>query len=101
MKTAAATRRTHAAGTATMRAVVQDVYGDTADVLRLAEVARPEPATGEVLVRVAAAGVDRGRLAPHGRQALRRAAGASGCARPATPCAAWSSRAGSRPSATA
>jgi NADPH:quinone reductase-like Zn-dependent oxidoreductase len=47
-------------GTPTMRAVVQDVYGDTADVLTLAEVARPEPGAGEVLVRVAAAGVDRG-----------------------------------------
>src|SRR3954447_26167730 len=45
---------------ATMRAVVQDRYGDTADVLRPAEVARPEPGAGEVLVRVAAAGVDRG-----------------------------------------
>jgi NADPH:quinone reductase-like Zn-dependent oxidoreductase len=45
---------------ATMRAVVQDVYGDTADVLRSAEVARPEPGAGQVLVRVAAAGVDRG-----------------------------------------
>jgi NADPH:quinone reductase-like Zn-dependent oxidoreductase len=48
------------AGTATMRAIVQDVYGDTADVLRLEEVARPEPGSGQVLVRVAAAGVDRG-----------------------------------------
>ena len=48
------------AGTATMRAVVQDVYGDTGDVLRLGEIARPEPGSGEVLVRVAAAGIDRG-----------------------------------------
>jgi NADPH:quinone reductase-like Zn-dependent oxidoreductase len=47
-------------GVATMRAVVQDVYGDTADVLRLAEIARPEPGPGEVLVHVAAAGIDRG-----------------------------------------
>ena len=47
-------------GTATMRAVVQDEYGDTADVLRPGEAARPEPGAGEVLVRVAAAGVDRG-----------------------------------------
>jgi NADPH:quinone reductase-like Zn-dependent oxidoreductase len=47
-------------GVATMRAIVQDVYGDTADVLRPAEVARPEPGPGEVLVRVAAAGIDRG-----------------------------------------
>lgn len=47
-------------GVRTMQAVVQDEYGDTADVLRLAQVARPEPGPGEVLVRVAAAGVDRG-----------------------------------------
>ncbi len=47
-------------GVATMRAIVQDVYGDTAKVLRAAEIARPEPRPGQVLVRVAAAGVDRG-----------------------------------------
>ncbi len=47
-------------GVATMRAIVQDVYGDTAKVLRPAEIARPEPRPGQVLVRVAAAGVDRG-----------------------------------------
>ena len=47
-------------GTATMRAIVQDVYGDTAEVMRSAEIARPTPGPGEVLVRVAAAGVDRG-----------------------------------------
>ena len=48
-------------GTATMRAVVQDVYGDTGDVLRLGG-DRPARgrAPGEVLVRVAAAGIDRG-----------------------------------------
>jgi NADPH:quinone reductase-like Zn-dependent oxidoreductase len=43
----------------TMRAVVQDTYG-TADVLRLAEVDRPEIAANEVLVSVLAAGLDRG-----------------------------------------
>ncbi|TFV87045.1 NAD(P)-dependent alcohol dehydrogenase [Blastococcus sp. CT_GayMR16] len=43
-----------------MRAVVQDVYGDTSDVMRLEQIARPEPGPGQVLVRVAAAGVDRG-----------------------------------------
>ncbi|MEV4344759.1 NAD(P)-dependent alcohol dehydrogenase [Actinoplanes sp. NPDC049596] len=42
-----------------MRAIVQDVYGD-ADVLRLGEVARPEPGPKDVLVDVRAAGVDRG-----------------------------------------
>jgi NADPH:quinone reductase-like Zn-dependent oxidoreductase len=44
----------------TMRAVVQDVYGPTEDVLRLEQVARPQIGNGEVLVRVRAAGVDRG-----------------------------------------
>jgi NADPH:quinone reductase-like Zn-dependent oxidoreductase len=44
----------------TMLAVVQDEYRDTADVLRLERVPRPEAGPGEVLVRVAAAGVDRG-----------------------------------------
>ena len=43
----------------TMRAIVQDRYGQ-ADVLRLARHARPEPAKGEVLLRVHAAGLDRG-----------------------------------------
>ncbi len=47
-------------GQATMRAVVQDVYAPTEDVLRLEQVRRPEVGDGEVLVRVSAAGVDRG-----------------------------------------
>lgn len=42
-----------------MRAIVQDRYGPP-DVLQLGEVERPEPGTGEVLVRVRAAGVDPG-----------------------------------------
>lgn len=42
-----------------MRAVVQDRYGDT-DTLRVENVARPEIADDEVLVRVVAAGLDRG-----------------------------------------
>jgi NADPH:quinone reductase-like Zn-dependent oxidoreductase len=46
-------------GQLTMRAVVQDAYGP-ADVLRLRDVDRPAPADGEVLVRVHAAGLDRG-----------------------------------------
>lgn len=45
---------------ATMQAIVQDVYGEAADVLRLADIARPAIAEDEVLVRVHAAGVDRG-----------------------------------------
>lgn len=46
---------------ATMTAVVHDAYGDVPeDVLHLREVPRPEVRAGEVLVRVRAAGVDRG-----------------------------------------
>jgi NADPH:quinone reductase-like Zn-dependent oxidoreductase len=45
---------------ATMRAIVQDEYGEAGDVLRLAEIDRPAIADGEVLVKVHAAGVDRG-----------------------------------------
>jgi NADPH:quinone reductase-like Zn-dependent oxidoreductase len=45
--------------TATMRAVTQDRYGD-ADVLRVAEVPRPTIGDHEVLIRVSAAGLDRG-----------------------------------------
>jgi NADPH:quinone reductase-like Zn-dependent oxidoreductase len=43
----------------TMQAIVQDTYG-SADVLRLARIARPEIADNEVLLRVHAAGLDRG-----------------------------------------
>lgn len=46
---------------ATMRAIVQDAYGVAPEeVLRLAEIARPAIGDVEVLVRVAAASVDRG-----------------------------------------
>jgi NADPH:quinone reductase-like Zn-dependent oxidoreductase len=43
----------------TMRAIVQAAYG-SADVLHLAQIAVPEIADGEVLLRVHAAGLDRG-----------------------------------------
>lgn len=42
-----------------MKAIVYDSYGP-ADVLRLADIAKPEPGDDEVLVRVHAAGVDYG-----------------------------------------
>jgi NADPH:quinone reductase-like Zn-dependent oxidoreductase len=42
-----------------MRAIVQARYG-SADVLHLAEIGRPATGDGEVLIRVAAAGLDRG-----------------------------------------
>ncbi len=48
-----------AAADATMEAIVQDAYG-TVDVLRPARISRPEIAGDEVLVRVHAAGLDRG-----------------------------------------
>ncbi len=44
---------------ATMQAIVRDAYG-SADVLHIRDVARPTAAAGEVLVRVHAAGLDRG-----------------------------------------
>ena len=46
-----------------MRAIVQDSYG-SADVLRSAQIDRPEIADNEVLLRVHAAGLDRGTVAP-------------------------------------
>lgn len=42
-----------------MRAIIQDAYG-SADVLHLAEIDKPDIAADEVLVRVRAAGLDRG-----------------------------------------
>jgi NADPH:quinone reductase-like Zn-dependent oxidoreductase len=42
-----------------MRAIVQDAYGST-DVLRLAEIDKPDIAANEVLLEVRAAGMDRG-----------------------------------------
>lgn len=42
-----------------MKAIVQDVYGPV-DVLRLGEIDRPDIAANEVLVKVHAAGMDRG-----------------------------------------
>lgn len=48
------------AATETMTAVVRDRYGDPQRVLRVEQVARPEPGEGEVLLRVHAAGLDQG-----------------------------------------
>ena len=47
-----------------MKAILQDTYGST-DVLELRDIATPEIAAGEVLLRVHAAGIDRGVFAPH------------------------------------
>src|SRR3954447_16962010 len=46
-------------GPTTMRAIVQNAYG-TLDVLIPAVIARPEPGEHDVLLRVHAAGLDRG-----------------------------------------
>src|SRR4051794_9647622 len=48
-----------ATGMTTMQAITQDTYG-SADVLHLADIARPVAAGGDVLLRVHAAGLDRG-----------------------------------------
>ena len=53
------TTRRIADGT-TMLAITQDRYGEAEDVLRLEEIARPAVGDDEVLLRVHAAGVDRG-----------------------------------------
>src|SRR3984957_21150375 len=44
----------------TMQAIIQDSYGEAGDVLRAEEIARPVIGDGEVLLRVHAAGLDRG-----------------------------------------
>jgi len=44
----------------TMQAIIQDRYGEAEDVLRLAEIGQPAIGDSEVLLRVHAAGVDRG-----------------------------------------
>ena len=49
----------HADSVGTMRAIVQDTYGE-ADVLRLDRIPRPAISDREVLIRVHAAGLDRG-----------------------------------------
>jgi NADPH:quinone reductase-like Zn-dependent oxidoreductase len=43
-----------------MKAMVQDKYGEAEDVLRLADIERPQIAADEVLLKVHAAGLDRG-----------------------------------------
>src|SRR3984957_1057238 len=58
MKTAAHDAPTQ--GKTNMQAIVQDRYGEAGDVLRLEETGRPVIGDGELLLRVHAAGVDRG-----------------------------------------
>jgi NADPH:quinone reductase-like Zn-dependent oxidoreductase len=79
-----------AAGQATMQAIVQRRYGTVpADLFRLEKIARPVPARGEVLIRVAAAGVDRGTWhVMAGLPYLARIAG-FGVRAPKTPVPGW------------
>jgi NADPH:quinone reductase-like Zn-dependent oxidoreductase len=49
-----------------MKALTQDTYG-SAEVLRFREIDRPSPGEGQLLVRVVAAGVDRGAWHFHDR----------------------------------
>jgi NADPH:quinone reductase-like Zn-dependent oxidoreductase len=56
----AATQDRPSQETATMQAIVQDSYGEAADVLRLEETARPVIGDADVLLRVLAVGIDRG-----------------------------------------
>ena len=60
MNTSTATTRQPTTDGTTMQAITQDRYGEAEDVLRLQEIARPAIGEEEVLVRVHAAGVDRG-----------------------------------------
>src|SRR6476659_9007630 len=57
--TTSSTTASEASEQGPMQAIVQDSYG-TADVLRPARIDRPEIADNEVLLRVHAAGLDRG-----------------------------------------
>jgi NADPH:quinone reductase-like Zn-dependent oxidoreductase len=64
MKTEQLIRPTEArhvtADVTTMKAIVQDAWGEAQDVLRLEEIDRPQIADDEVLLEVHATGVDRG-----------------------------------------
>ena len=53
------TTSTTTAGT-TMQAIIQENYGEAENVLRLGQTGRPAIGDREVLLRVHAAGVDRG-----------------------------------------
>ena len=60
MSTSTRTTRQRTTGGTTMQAITQDRYGEAEDVLRLQEITRPAIGEEEVLLRVHAAGVDRG-----------------------------------------
>lgn len=85
----------------TMKAIVQDVYG-TADVLELRHIDKPDISDNEVLVRVHAAGVDRGvwHLMTGCRTSYASSSPISGAERPRTPSEVATWPASWRPSAT-
>ena len=60
MSTAALDRSHDPRDNETMQAIIQDDYGTAENVLRLAQIGRPVVGDAEVLLRVHAAGVDRG-----------------------------------------
>jgi NADPH:quinone reductase-like Zn-dependent oxidoreductase len=60
MNTSTAKTRQRTTDGTTMQAITQDRYGEAEDVLRLEEITRPAIGDQEVLLRVHAAGVDRG-----------------------------------------
>ena len=60
MNTPTTTTRQRTTDGTTMQAITQDRYGEAEDVLRLEEITRPAIGDQEVLLRVHAAGVDRG-----------------------------------------
>jgi len=80
-----------------MRAIIQENYGEAENVLRLGQVGRPAIGDREVLLRVHAAGVDRGVL--HLVAGLPHAVRLAGSGRPRPPCWAGRSPGGSRRSA--
>jgi hypothetical protein len=104
MKTAPSGRSAEPApatvGAQTMKAIVQDEYGTAPEeVLRLAEIARPTIEDGEILIRVAAASVDRGTWHVMAGSPTRYASPASGSAGPKAHNPAAVSRGRSSPSA--
>lgn len=71
-----------------MKAIVQHIDG-AADVLVVADIPTPDIADDEALVRVHAAGVDRGCGTSWRACPTRSASRATACALPRTPCRAW------------
>jgi hypothetical protein len=100
MTTATAAARETKGRQTTMRAIVQDRYGGL-DVLELRAIDRPVPKASEVLVRVHAAGLDRGVWhVMTGLPCMIRFIGFGVCGDPRSASGAWTSPDGSRRSAS-